>query len=57
MVDDLSAENQYLFSLTLSLCWEADGSNCTEHIIFNNALVPKVNCIWNQPYKLKGSNV
>jgi hypothetical protein len=36
MIDDLAADNLYLFSMTLSLCWESDGGECKERCENNN---------------------
>jgi hypothetical protein len=54
MIDDLAGDNLYLFSMTLSLCWESDGGECQQHVIFNNALLPKPFCNWNKPYNIPG---
>ncbi|VDI38368.1 Hypothetical predicted protein [Mytilus galloprovincialis] len=54
MIDDLPAQHMYLFSMTVSLCWESGGQDCDHHVIFNNALLPKPNCNWNKPYNIPG---
>ncbi|CAC5375019.1 unnamed protein product [Mytilus coruscus] len=54
MIDDLPAQHMYLFSMTLSLCWESDGQDCDQHVILNNVLLPKPNCNWNKPYSIPG---
>ncbi|XP_076076023.1 uncharacterized protein LOC143046845 [Mytilus galloprovincialis] len=54
MIDDLPAQHMYLFSMTLSLCWESDRQDCDHHVIFNNVLLPKPNCNWNKPYNIPG---
>ena len=54
MIDDLAGDDLYLFSMTLSLCWESEGGECQQHVIFNNALLPKPFCNWNKPYNVPG---
>ncbi|XP_052071180.1 uncharacterized protein LOC127709616 [Mytilus californianus] len=54
MIDDLPAQHMYVFSMTVSLCWESDGQDCDHHVIFNNVLLPKPNCNWNKPYNIPG---
>jgi hypothetical protein len=56
-IDDLSADDLFLVSVTLILCWETDGTNCKEHVIFDNALLPKPLCNWNQPYRIPGTYI
>ncbi|VDI06314.1 Hypothetical predicted protein [Mytilus galloprovincialis] len=53
ILHDLYAEDQYLLSLTLSLCWESHGS-CQDHHIFRNARLPKPTCNWNMDFKIPG---
>lgn len=55
ILHDLYAEDQYLLSLTLSLCWESHGS-CQDHHIFRNARLPKPTCNWNMDFKIPGKS-
>lgn len=49
---DLYADEHYLISLILSLCWEP--AECVDHHIFTNAVLPKPTCDWRNEFKVKG---
>jgi len=52
---DLYSEDQYIFSLILSMCLESS-KTCDEHHLFSNALLPKPKCNWNKDFTITGMN-
>jgi hypothetical protein len=55
IIYDLYAENEYLISMNLSVCFEPD--NCqVVYDIFINVRMPRPTCDWDKSYKMSALN-
>lgn len=54
-ISDLETEGQYLFDMTLKVCFEVEGPCYVTVSVFNKYRLPKPACDWNTDFSIKGN--
>lgn len=54
VVEDLVGEEQYVISMNISLCLEANGPCEVSLVLFDNDRLPKPKCDWNTDFIIPG---
>ena len=54
-VHDLVGEAAYLMNLNVSVCYEANAACHSEIVIFDDTLLPKTTCQWDNDFVSEGN--